>query len=88
MKKIIFFAPLFILASCASVQTAQIEYGSKQAYKLTCSEFNSSLKECKENADKICTNGYNLLSYYKHEYADAGDGFYMPSSHHLTIECS
>jgi hypothetical protein len=88
MKKIMFFATLFMLASCASVQTTKIEHDHKQAYKLTCSEFNSSLNECKANADKLCTNGYKLLSYHKDVYADSGDGFYMPSTHHLTVECS
>jgi hypothetical protein len=87
-KKFILFAPLLMLASCAGVQTTQIEHENKQAYKLTCSEFNSNLNECKANADKLCSNGYKLVNYYKHDYADSGDGFYMPSTHYLTVECS
>lgn len=88
MKKLIFFAPLIMLVSCASVRTTQIEHDNKLVYKLTCSEFNSSLNECKADADKLCANGYKLLSYEKEVYADSGDGFYMPTSHHLTVECS
>lgn len=87
MKKIILFAPLLILASCASVQTAQSERDGKPVYQLTCSEFNSSLDECKQNAEKLCANGYQLVDYYKHVYPDPGDGFYMPPRHHLTVEC-
>ncbi|MDO9051250.1 MAG: hypothetical protein Q8S46_00525 [Methylotenera sp.] len=88
MKKNILFATLLMLASCASVQTTQIEHDGKQAYKLTCSEFNSSLSECKANADKLCTNGYQLLDHHQEIHADSGDGFYMPTTHYLTIQCS
>lgn len=87
MKKTLFLTSLLMITSCASVQSAQIEHDGKLGYQLTCSEFNSSLKECKENADKLCENGYKLLNHYKHEYPDSGDGFYMPSTHYLTVEC-
>ncbi|MDP2154118.1 MAG: hypothetical protein Q8J66_10740 [Methylotenera sp.] len=88
MNKTILLVPLLTLASCASVQTTQIEHDGMQAYKLTCSEFNSSLNECKANADKLCANGYKLVDHHKDVYADSGDGFYMPTTHYLTVKCS
>lgn len=87
MKKIFLLAPMLILASCASMQTAHIDDDGKHVYKLTCSEFNSSLDECQQNAEKLCSNGYKLQDYYRHVYADPGDGFYMPDRHHLTVKC-
>lgn len=88
MKRTISFVPLLMLISCAGVKTAQIEHDGHQAYKLTCNEFNSSLETCKSHAEQLCANGYKLISHYEEVPPDPGDGFYMPSTHHLKIRCS
>jgi hypothetical protein len=87
MEKLLRFAPLLMLISCASVQSTVIETNGKQTHKVTCSEFNSSLEECKSSAGKLCTNDYRVVAHHKEVYADSGDGFYMPAKHHLMVEC-
>lgn len=82
------FAPLLLLMSCASVQSTTIEQNGKQVHHLSCSEFNSSLNECKAKASAMCADDYKHISHYKEVYADSGDGFYMHPRHHLSVECN
>jgi len=87
MNNMLRFAPLLLLISCASVQSNTIEQDGKQVHKLSCSEFNSSLEECKAKASQLCSHNYQLLTHHEEVYPDAGDGFYMHPRHHLTVEC-
>lgn len=87
MKKILRFAPLFMLISCASVQSTTIESHGIQTHILTCSDFNNGLERCMEKADELCANNYHLVSQHKEVYPDAGDGFYMPPNHHIAVQC-
>lgn len=88
MKKIFRLVPIILLISCASVQSQPIESNGNQAFKLTCSEFNSSLEECKAKASELCANNYKILDHYKEVYPDAGDGFYMHPRHHVSVQCN
>lgn len=87
MENLLRFAPLLLLISCASVQSTVIETNGKQTHKFTCSEFNSSFEECQSNAKELCSNDFRIAAHHKEDYADSGDGFYMPSKHHFTVEC-
>ena len=87
MKKIVCFVPLLILLSCASVQSTTSDINGKRAYKLSCSEFNSSLEKCKAKAQELCASDYKLIEYTKEVYPDAGDGVYMHPKHHLVVAC-
>lgn len=87
MKTIMRFVPMILLISCASVQSQPVESNGKQAFELTCSEFNSSIEECKAKASELCAHNYKVLKHEKLEYADAGDGFYMHPRHQLLVEC-
>lgn len=87
MNKITRVAPLLLLISCASVQSTPMEVNGKQLHVLSCSEFNNGLERCQAKAKELCANDYRLVSHTEEVYPDAGDGFYMPSKHHMTIEC-
>jgi hypothetical protein len=88
MSQSVRFIPLLLLISCASVQSTPFDAGNgKQSFKLSCSEFNSSLDECKNKAKELCASDYKLVDHHTEVYPDAGDGFYMPSRHHLVVEC-
>ena len=87
MNKILRAAPLLLLISCASVQSTTMEVNGKQRHQLTCSEFNQGVEKCRAKASELCANDYHLVSHTKEIYPDAGDGFYMPDKHHMTIEC-
>lgn len=87
MKKTLSFVPLLMLVACAGVKTAQVQQDG-DTYKLTCNEFNLSLKDCKAHAETLCSNGYDLLHHHEDSHPDSGDGFYMPSTHYLKIKCS
>lgn len=88
MSNMLRFAPLFLLISCANVQSNTLEVDGQKLHKLSCSEFNSSLEECKAKASEICQQNYKLLSHNKEVYPDAGDGMYYPSKHHITVQCT
>lgn len=88
MNNMLRFAPLLLLISCASVQSNTIEQDGKQVHKLSCSEFNSSLEECKAKASELCANNYKLVSHHEEVYPDSGDGSYMHPRHHLSVECN
>lgn len=87
MKKILRFVPLLMLISCASVQSNTIESHGVQTHILTCSDFNNGLDRCMEKADELCANNYHIVSQHKEVYPDAGDGFYMPPNHHISVQC-
>ena len=87
MNKTLRFAPLLLLISCASVQSNTTEQNGRIVHELTCSEFNSSLDECKNKAKELCADNYRLISHHKEVHADAGDGFHMHPQHHLSVEC-
>ncbi len=87
MEKLLRFAPLLMLISCASVQSTVIETNGKQTHKVTCSEFNSSFEECQSDASEVCADNFKIVAHHKEVYADSGDGFYMPSKHHFMVEC-
>ncbi|HEY0561816.1 MAG TPA: hypothetical protein VGD04_00675 [Methylophilus sp.] len=88
MNSMLRFAPLLLLISCASVHSNTTEHNGRQVHQLTCSEFNTSLEQCKAKASELCAHDYKLISHHKEEYPDAGDGFYMHPRHHLSVECS
>lgn len=88
MKKLMLFVPLLVLISSVSVNAEQTEHNSNKTITLSCNEFNTSLDECKAQANKICTNGHELVNHHEEEHADSGDGFYMHSTHHLVVRCS
>lgn len=88
MTKTVRFIPFLLLVACASVQSQPTEINGKRGFKLTCSEFNSSLEECKVKASELCDNNFTVVDHTKETYPDAGDGFYMPAKHHLAVECN
>jgi hypothetical protein len=88
MKKLMLFVPLLILVSTVGANAVEIEHHGKQTYSLTCNEFNTSLEECKAHATKVCTNGHELVNHHEEVAADAGDGFYMHTKHHLVVRCA
>lgn len=87
MKKILRFAPLLMIISCASVQSTTIEHNGIQTHTLSCSEFNNGVEKCQAKAQSLCANDYHLITQHKEVYPDAGDGFYMPPKHHMVIQC-
>ncbi len=87
MNHMLRFTPLLLLISCASVQSTTLEQDGKKIHQLTCSEFISSLQACEAKASELCNNNYKLISHYKEEYPDSGDGFYFHPRHHLSVEC-
>jgi hypothetical protein len=87
MNNMLRFAPLLLLISCASVQSNTTEKNGRIVHELSCSEFNSSLEECKAKASELCAHNYHQISHNEEVYADSGDGFYMHPRHHLAIEC-
>lgn len=87
MKMILRFLPLALLLTCASVQSASLDNEGKKVHQLTCSEFNSSKQECQVKAVELCANEFNKYTHYQEVYADPGDGMYMPTRHHFTVEC-
>lgn len=88
MKKRMLFLPLLMLVLSVGVNAAQIEHHGNQTYTLSCNEFNTSLEECKAHATKVCANGHDLVNHHEEVAADAGDGFYMHTKHHLVVRCS
>lgn len=88
MTTMLRFAPLIMLISCANVQSNTLEVNGKKLHNLTCSEFNSSLEECKAKASEICQENYKLLSHNKEVYPDAGDGIFYHPKHHITVQCT
>lgn len=88
MKKTMLFVPLLILTACAGVKTAHVEPDGHEAYKVSCSEFSMSLEECKAHIGQYCANGYHLVEHVEDAHPSSGDGFYMPSTHHLRVKCS
>lgn len=88
MIKTIRLIPFFLIVACASAQSQPSEINGKRAFKLTCSEFNSSLEECKVKASELCDNNFTLVDHTQETYPDAGDGFYMHPKHHLAVECN
>jgi hypothetical protein len=87
MIKILYLTPLLILISCTNVLSTARQANEKKMHSYVCTEFNSSYEECKVNANALCTNKANIVAYRKEVYADPGDGFYMPTKHHFTVEC-
>lgn len=87
MTKTIRFIPFLLMVACASVQSQPTEINGKRAFKLTCSEFNSSLEECQRKASELCNDNFTVVDHSKETYPDAGDGFYMHPKHHLSVEC-
>lgn len=87
MKKILRFAPLLMLISCASVQSNTIESNGVKTHVLTCSDFNNGLNRCMEKANELCASNYHVVSQHEEVYPDSGDGFYMPSKHHISVQC-
>lgn len=87
MKKFLRFAPLLMLISCASVQSNTVETNGVQTHVLSCSEFNNGLERCMQKANELCANNYHVVAQHKEEYPDAGDGFYMPPRHHISVQC-
>lgn len=87
MNTMLRFVPLLMLISCANVQSTTMESDGSQVHKLTCSEFNSSLQECKSKASELCRNDYKLLSHHEETFPDSGDGFYVHTQHHLAVAC-
>lgn len=87
MNSMLRFVPLLLLISCASVQANTAERSGGPAHQLTCSEFNSSLEECKAKASELCGHDYKALTHHTEDYPDAGDGFYMHPRHHVSVEC-
>jgi hypothetical protein len=85
MIKILHLTPLLMLISCTSMPSTVSN--EKKMHSYVCTEFNSSYEECKVNANALCTNKANIVAYRKEVYADPGDGFYMPTKHHFTVEC-
>lgn len=89
MRTSLRFIPLALFIFCASVQSTPFDAGNgKQGFKLTCSEFNSSLEECKTKAKDLCASDFKLVEHHVLDHPDAGDGFYMPTEHHLVVECN
>lgn len=87
MKKTLRLAPLLLIISCANAQSNTLDNGI-QTHTLTCSEFNdATLERCKNQAKELCNNDYHLVSQHKEVSPDAGDGFYIPPKHHLSIQC-
>jgi hypothetical protein len=82
------YAPLIMLISCGNVHSTTLEMNGQKLHKLSCSEFNSSLEECKAKASEICQENYKLLSHDKEVYPDLGDGSYYPTKHHITVQCA
>lgn len=87
MKKILRFAPLLMMISCASVQSTTIEHNGIQTHTLSCSEFNNGVERCEAKARELCINDYRVVSQHKEVHPDSGDGFYMPPKHHMAIQC-
>jgi hypothetical protein len=87
MKSSLHFLPLVMLISCASVQSTTLEQDGKQVHRVSCSEFNTSQQECQAKAKAFCAHEPQRMTYYKEEFADAGDGIYIPTRHHYTVEC-
>ncbi len=88
MNKLLRFTPLLMLMSCASVQSTTLDQENGKVHQISCSEFNTTLQECKAKADELCNSDYKLLSHHKEVYPDAGDGFYMHPRHYLSVECT
>jgi hypothetical protein len=88
MQKILRFTPLLMLISCANVQSTTVEHQHGQIHQITCSEFNTTLQECKAKANELCGNDFKLLSHHKEVFPDAHDGFYIHPRHYLSVECT
>lgn len=87
MKKILSYSFLLMVISSTSAVANSVQHDGNNRKTLSCSEFNTSLEQCEEKAKSLCSNNYKLISHNKEDYHDAGDGFYVPTVHHLTVEC-
>lgn len=87
MNKLLRITPILMLISCANVQSTTVEQNGIKIHTLTCSEFNSSLEECRSKASELCGHNYETLTHNKEEFADSGDGFYMHPRHHISVKC-
>jgi hypothetical protein len=89
MKKTLILIPL-LLSACASNQpTPHATSDGKPGYKLTCSEFNTTLEQCKAKASENCSHGFDVDPHlsFRETYPDAGDGIYVPARNHLVVGC-
>ncbi|HSI44635.1 MAG TPA: hypothetical protein VK950_00540 [Methylophilus sp.] len=89
MKKILILIPL-LLTACASLQpTPQTTSNGKDGFKLTCSEFNTTVEQCKVKASELCSHGYDIDKHmtYRETFPDSGDGIYMPARNHVVVAC-
>jgi hypothetical protein len=88
MNRIILLIPLF-LSACGGMQATQYTTSDgKPGYKLTCSEFNTTLEACKAKAGEVCATGYVINQSYRETYPDSGDGIYRFANNHLVFTCN
>lgn len=89
--KSLMFIPILLLSACATGNHPKpyASAGGGEGYKLSCSEFNTSLDQCKAQASKMCLTGAIVDEYltYRETFPDAGDGFYMPAKNHVVVAC-
>ena len=90
MKNGLIVVSLTLLAACTSVEPRQTsDTGSSKGYMIKCHSIDGSTKDCLREAEKVCEQGFSVLEKHSHliEYANSGDGFYMPPKHELAIAC-
>lgn len=88
MNYVIHFISFLFLISCTSVQFTPIDAGNGKQKKLICSEFDTTLEECKSEAKVLCGSDFKLIDHYAEVPPDPGDGFYVHPTHYLLIECN
>lgn len=89
MKIMLLLVPVMVSA-CAGIHATPHETSSgKPGYKLTCSEFNATLDDCKARASELCSHGFVVDKHlsYRETHPDSGDGFYMHPKQHLVVAC-
>lgn len=91
MKNLILFIPLFLCVACGGIHARPVVGpNGNDAYSMLCSGFTRTMDQCLVKASELCSQGFSIVKAetYKLEYADSGDGFYMPPREYLGVECN
>lgn len=91
MKKNLFFMPLFVLSACVTAQEVPSSASNNdKSYEIGCHDLRGTRDQCLNEAEKLCKGDFEVVEKKSHkmEYADSGDGFYMPPKYLVTVLCN
>lgn len=90
MKQLTVLMMCGVLVACAGIKTEPTaDANGKNGYRLSCSEFNTTLAQCKAKASELCGGDFKMDPHlsYRETYPDSGDGIHMPARQYLVVSC-